>query len=264
MPQPPSPAPLKTFQAGALSVRVYAKQSELAEDAAQIARHHLLQTLAVQETASIIFACATSQVQFLEALVTLPGLDWLRIIVFHMDEYLGLPADHPASFRRFLRERLVSRVKPGTVHYVEGDALQPLEECDRYTRLLQAQPIDLCCLGIGENGHIAFNDPPVADSADPRSLKIVKLDLACRQQQVGEGFYPSLDAVPQYALTLTIPALCSARQMLCIVPEKRKAQAVRDALHGPISTSCPASILRKQPHCTLFLDVDSASLLCAG
>ncbi|MGD0089516.1 MAG: 6-phosphogluconolactonase [Planctomycetota bacterium] len=142
-----------------------------------------------------------------------------------------------------------------------GDALEPLAECVRYTGLLRAQPIDLCCLGIGENGHLAFNDPAVADFNDSRLVKIVKLDQVAKQQQVGEGYWPSVNAMPQYALTLTIPALCAVHKMLCIVPEKRKAQIVRNTLQGPISTSCPASCLRKQAHCTLFLDADSASLI---
>jgi glucosamine-6-phosphate deaminase len=178
-----------------------------------------------------------------------------------MDEYLGLDVSHPASFRRYMRERVEARLKPKRFHYLEGDTLLPLAECERYTALLAAQPIDLCCLGIGENGHLAFNDPPVADFADPHRVKLVKLDEACRRQQVGEGHFANLEAVPQYAFTLTVPALCSARRMLCIVPERRKAQAVKNALLGPIGVACPASFLRQQSHCTLFLDGDSASLL---
>ena len=178
-----------------------------------------------------------------------------------MDEYLGIAADHPASFRYYMRERVARLVQPKVFHYLEGDALLPIKECERYAQLLRAQPIDLCCLGIGENGHLAFNDPPVADFNDNRSVKIVKLDDACKRQQVGEGYFPNLESVPQYALTLTIPALCSARKMICVVPEKRKAQAVQAALHGPIGTACPASVLRRQANCLLFLDADSAGLL---
>jgi len=206
-------------------------------------------------------ASANSQIQFLEALVGLGGVDWSRITLFHMDEYLGIDADHRASFRRFMRERVERLVKPRAFQYIAGDCLEPLAECERYTRLLSAQPIDLCCLGIGENGHIAFNDPPVANFNDPHKMKLVRLDQECRRQQVGEGHFPSLDAVPQYAFSLTIPLLCSARRMLCIVPEQRKARAVKSALAGPISTTCPASILRRQGQGTLFLDAESASLL---
>jgi glucosamine-6-phosphate deaminase len=252
---------VKSFQADALAVRVYRTQDDLAADAAAITQRYLQETLSRQGTASVILATGNSQLQFLEGLAALGGLDWPRVTLFHMDEYLGIDAAHSASFRRYLRERVEARVKPGTFHYVEGDALLPLKECERYAKLLAAHPIDLCCLGIGENGHLAFNDPPVADFNDPHPVKLVKLDEACRQQQVGEGHFPNLDAVPQYAFTLTIPTLCSARRMLCIVPEQRKARAVKDALHGSISPACPASFLRQQAHCTLFLDADSASLV---
>lgn len=253
--------PLNTFQVDALPVRVHATTAELAADAAQMARAFLRDTIDAQGSAAVILASANSQIDFVERLVRLGGVDWGCVTLFHMDEYLGLDAHHPASFRRFMRERVEARVKPRAFHYLAGEAIEPLDECDRYAALLRAQPIDLCCLGIGENGHVAFNDPPVADFADPRVVKLVKLDEKCRQQQVGEGHYPSLAAVPQYAFTLTVPALCAARQMLCIVPEKRKAPAVRDTLRGPISTACPASFLRRQAHCTLFLDADSASEL---
>ena len=250
---------MKTLQAEALAVRIHPTQAEMARDVAVSARQILQETLATQETASVIFAAANSQIQALNELVALGGIDWSRVVMFHMDEYLGLDAGHSASFRRFLRERIEQRLKPRAFHYIEGDAMQPLAECDRYTRLLRAQSIDLCLLGIGENGHLAFNDPPVADFNDPHTVKLVKLDEACRQQQVGEGHFPNLAAVPQYAFTLTIPALCAARRMLCIVPERRKASAVEAALRGPIVTACPASFLRQQAHCTLFLDAESAS-----
>lgn len=247
--------------ADALAVRVYATHEQLAQDAARLAHEYLQQTLAAQGQAAVIFASAASQVRFLDTLTGLSGLDWSRLTLFHMDEYLGISDQHPASFRRFLRERIEQRVRPRKYHYIEGETQLPLDECVRYTRLLEAQPIDLCCLGIGENGHVAFNDPPVADFNDLHKVKLVKLDLPCRQQQVGEGHYPNIDAVPQYAFTLTVPALCAAKKMLCVVPEKRKAQAVRAALRGPIHPACPASFLRRQPHCTLFLDTESASLL---
>jgi glucosamine-6-phosphate deaminase len=259
--QTDSPGLPRTFQADALAVRVYRAQNELARDAAVMAQRYFQETLERQGAASAILATGNSQLQFLDALVALGGVDWSRVTLFHMDEYLGIDANHRASFRRYLRERVESRVKPGQFHYLEGDALLPLKECGRYANLLSAQPIDLCCLGIGENGHLAFNDPPVADFNDPHPVKLVKLDEACRQQQVGEGHFPNLAAVPQYAFTLTIPTLCSARRMLCIVPEQRKAPAVKDALLGPISPVCPASFLRRQSHCTLFLDGDSASLV---
>jgi len=251
----------KSFTAEALPVRIYDAQAHLAADAALQAQRCLLDALQKNGRAAVILATGNSQLQFLDALIALGGVDWSRVILFHMDEYLGIDDQHRASFRRYMRERVESRVKPKAFHYLAGDALLPLAECERYAQLLMAQPIDLCCLGIGENGHVAFNDPPVADFADPHRVKLVKLDEACRLQQVGEGHFATLEAVPQYAFTLTIPMLCSAQRMLCIVPERRKAQAVLDALNGPVSTQCPASILRTKDHCTLFLDADSASLL---
>ena len=254
-------APVKIFQADALPVRIYQTEAELACDVAQIAQKYLQETLAKQSSVAAILATGNSQIQFLETLIQMGGVDWSRITLFHMDEYLGIETNHRASFRRYMRERVESRLQPHQFNYLEGDCLLPLDECERYTRLLQAQPIDLCCLGIGENGHIAFNDPPVANFADPHRVKLVKLDEACRQQQVGEGHFPNMAAVPQYAFTLTIPMLCSAKKMLCIAPEKRKAHAVKAALHGPVSTACPASFLRQQSHATMFLDADSASLL---
>src|SRR3954471_16423022 len=227
--------PLNTFTVEALAVRVYASQSDLARDVAGIAHACLNEVLAQQSSAAVILATGNSQIQFLEALIALGGIDWSKITLFHMDEYLGIDANHTASFRRYMRERVEARVKPRVFNYIAGDALLPLDECERYAKLLQAQPIDLCCLGIGENGHLAFNDPPVANFLDPHRVKLVQLDDACRQQQTNEGHFPNIAAVPQYAFTLTVPALCAAKRMLCVAPEKRKAKAVRDALRGPIS-----------------------------
>jgi glucosamine-6-phosphate deaminase len=254
-------AAVKTLKADALSVRVYAHQAEMARGVARIAQGYLREILAAKGSAAAILATGNSQIMFLEELIRLGGVEWSQITLFHMDEYLGISDQHKASFRRYMRERVERRVKPRAFHYLEGDALLPLDECERYTALLRAQPIDLCCLGVGENGHLAFNDPPVANFEDKRTVNIARLDEPCRLQQVGEGHFASLNDVPQYALTLTIPALCSAKKMLCIAPEKRKAKAIKDALHGPISTNCPASVLRRQAHATLFLDADSASLL---
>lgn len=254
-------ASLREFQVDLLTVRIFPRHPEMAQAAAEAVARFLQDCLAQQGRARVILASAASQIQFLEALTHWPGLDWSRVSLFHMDEYLGISADHPASFRRFLRERVEAVVRPQAFHYLCGEADQPIAECARYGALLQASPIDLCCLGIGENGHVAFNDPPVADFGDTRPVKLVRLDEACRRQQVGEGAFPALAAVPQFAYTLTIPALCSVRKMICVVPEQRKAMAVRTALEGPIQTACPASFLRRQSHATLYLDVDSASLL---
>jgi glucosamine-6-phosphate deaminase len=255
------PPPIRSLVVDSLAVRIHGTADALAHDAAQSAQQCLQEVLRGQGRASMILATGNSQIKTLETLTALSGVDWSKVTMFHMDEYLGIKANHPASFRRYLRERVASKLRPSQFHYLEGDSLLPLNECDRYATLLREGPIDLCLLGIGENGHLAFNDPPVADFNDRHTVKLVKLDDACRQQQVGEGHFPNLGAVPQYAFTLTIPALCAAKRMLCIVPERRKADAVKHALKGPISTACPASFLRRQPHCTLFLDADSASLL---
>ena len=244
-----------------LSVQIHPTQESLAKASAKAAFECLQSAVALRGRAVVIFACATSQMQFLDAFTALGGLDWSRIAVFHMDEYLGMPMTHTASFRRFLQERVVGKIHPKEVHYLAGDAQEPIAECDRYSNLLQDNTIDLCCCGIGENGHLAFNDPPVADFQDKRLVKIVKLDEASRRQQVGEGFYPNLSMVPQYAMTLTIPALFRAKTVLCIVPERRKAEAVKAALEGAIETACPASFLRKQTHATLYLDSESSALI---
>lgn len=257
-PLAPMPIPVRHLRVDALETFVYATQAEMATAAAAAAADCLRTALRQRGAARVILASATSQIEFLAQLTSLPGIDWARTTLFHMDEYLGVAADHAASFRRFLRERVQQRVRPDAFHEIHGEAEQPLDECDRYTRLLQADTIDLCCLGIGENGHVAFNDPSVADFHDPRWVKLVKLDESCRRQQVGEGCFPDLEAVPRYAYTLTVPALCSAGRMICVVPERRKAIAVRNTLRGPVAPACPATWLRQQPHAALYLDADSA------
>lgn len=254
-------APIKTFTVDALNVRVYASQADLSESVAQEVQQYLKDTIARQGAAAAIMATGNSQIKFLERLVELGGVDWSKVTLFHMDEYLGVDGNHKAGFQYYMRERVASKVKPRVFHYLQGDASLPLDEIARYTDLLKAQPIDLCCLGIGENGHLAFNDPPVADFNDPHFVKLVKLDDDCKMQQVKEGHFPTLEAVPPYAYTLTIPALCSARKMLCLAPETRKAVPVKNTLQGPISTACPATALRNQSQATLLLDVNSASLL---
>jgi glucosamine-6-phosphate deaminase len=208
-----------------------------------------------------MFATGNSQLAFVETLVAhRPDVPWGDTIVFHMDEYVGVGPDHPAGFQKWIRERIVERTKPRAAYYVGGlgdaDA-----ECRRYAGLLAQHPLDLCCLGIGENGHLAFNDPPVADFADPLDVKVVALDPACRQQQVNEGHFPELGSVPSHAITVTIPALLRATEVLAIVPEARKAEPVRAALTGPISPRCPASALRSISHATVHLEPASARLL---
>ncbi|BAY10446.1 glucosamine-6-phosphate deaminase [Calothrix sp. NIES-2098] len=254
-------AATKCFRVDKLTVQIYNTEADMAQDVAEITQQYLQQLLQQQESAAILLATGNSQLKFLDALIALGGIDWSRIILFHLDEYLGISGDHSASFRRYLRERVEQRVHPQQFHYIEGDTLQPLAECDRYTKLLEAQPIDLCCLGVGENGHLAFNDPYVADFQDPYKVKIVKLDSVNRKQQVNTGHFPNLESVPQYAFTVTLPLICAAKKIICLAPEKRKANAVKDILQGSINTKFPASILRKQAQATLFLDTNSASLL---
>ncbi|QSV54848.1 MAG: glucosamine-6-phosphate deaminase [Dolichospermum sp. UKL201] len=253
--------PSKSFYVDHLLVEVYASEMEMSESVAKITHQYLQNLLDKQDTVAILLATGNSQIRFLEALIALEGIDWSRIILFHLDEYLGITSDHPASFRRYLRERVEEKVCPQQFYYIAGDTLQPIAECDRYTRLLENQPIDLCFLGIGENGHLAFNDPAVADFQDPAKVKLVKLDHVNRQQQVNTAYFANLADVPQYAFTVTIPMICTAKKIICLAPATRKAQVVKTLLTGDITNNCPASILRQQPQATLFLDVNSASLL---
>ncbi|MBO1048174.1 MAG: glucosamine-6-phosphate deaminase [Dolichospermum sp. DEX182a] len=253
--------PSKSFYVDHLLVEVYASEMEMSESVAKITHQYLQNLLDKQDTVAILLATGNSQIRFLEALIALEGIDWSRIILFHLDEYLGITSDHPASFRRYLRERVEEKVCPQQFYYIAGDTLQPIAECDRYTRLLENQPIDLCFLGIGENGHLAFNDPAVADFQDPAKVKLVKLDDVNRQQQVNTAYFANLADVPQYAFTVTISMICTAKKIICLAPATRKAQVVKTLLTGNITTNCPASILRQQPQATLFLDVNSASLL---
>lgn len=251
----------RRFRIDQLDVVVHADQASLASAAAYQAAGALRQAVATSGVANAMFATGNSQLEFVEALTRAPEVPWADVVVFHMDEYVGVDAAHPAGFRRWIRERITERLHPRAAHYLDGTAPDPRAECDRYAALLSAHPLDLCCLGIGENGHLAFNDPPVADFADPDDVKIVELDRACREQQVGEGHFPTIDAVPATAMTVTVPALLRAGAVIAVVPEERKATAVRDALTGPVATSCPASALRRTAAATLHLDQGSAGLL---
>ncbi|MFC6650862.1 glucosamine-6-phosphate deaminase [Paenibacillus rhizoplanae] len=209
-----------------------------------------------QAPVRIVFAAAPSQNELYEGLVREQGIDWSRVHAFHMDEYIGLPSEAPQRFGNYLQERLFSRVNPGRIELL-GRTGSIDEECRRYAALLNEAPIDIVCLGIGENGHIAFNDPPVADFADPFLVKAVELDEGCRTQQVNDGCFASLDDVPTHALTLTVPALMAGHHLFAIVPGKAKRAALQAALHGPLSTACPASLLRTHPAITLFTDRDA-------
>lgn len=250
-----------SFYVDDLLVQIYNSETEMAQDVAKIVEDYLNSLSQKQDTITLLLATGNSQLKFLDALIDLGGIDWSKITLFHLDEYLGINADHQASFRYYLQERLEKRVFPKQFHYIKGDALEPIQECDRYTKLLKAQSIDLCLLGVGENGHLAFNDPAVANFEDPASVKLVKLDQVNRQQQVKTGYFPNLESVPQYAFTVTIPMICTAKKIICLAPSTRKAKIVKEILHGSINQNCPASILRTQPQANLYLDVNSASLL---
>jgi glucosamine-6-phosphate deaminase len=243
-----------------VDVRIFPDVAALAVAAATDASTAIRAAVEARGAANVMLATGNSQLEFLEALTSRADVPWSAVTVFHMDEYVGMGEDHPASFARYIRQRVVDRVHPATAHLIDGTH-DAAAEIARYSALLAAHPLDLTCLGIGENGHLAFNDPPVADFDDPVTVKEVELDHACREQQVGEGHFPTIDTVPRTAITLTIPALLSAGRVLAIVPEERKAPAVRAALTGPIATSCPASLLQRTRHATVFLDAPSASLL---
>jgi glucosamine-6-phosphate deaminase len=243
-----------------LRVEVHPDTAALARSAADQAAAVLVKAVEERGEANAMFATGNSQLAFVDALIEqTPGVPWDRVVVFHMDEYVGVGPDHPAGFRRWIRERIVDRARPRAAVLIDGLA-DPVGECARYAALLGAHPLDLCCLGIGENGHLAFNDPP-ADFADPLDVKVVELDHACRQQQVGEGHFPAIGDVPTRALTVTVPALLRAGAVIAVVPEARKAEPVRAAVLGPVSEACPASALRTAGNATLHLDGGSARAL---
>lgn len=243
-----------------LKVKIFEDKDQLGKAAAITVAEKLNAATAEKGFANLILATGASQFQFLEHLQK-QAIDWKKITVFHLDEYKGMPVTHPASFRKYLKERILEKVQPKEVHYLNGDAPDAEAEVLRYENLLKAHPADVACIGIGENGHIAFNDPPVADFNDPRRVKVVELDEGCRRQQLGEGWFPTLDDVPTHALSLTIPAIMACKYISCVVPDVRKAEAVYNTLNAEISTACPATILRTHPNCVLYLDDGAASKL---
>jgi glucosamine-6-phosphate deaminase len=255
---------LRTMQVDSLRTSIYATNAAMGEAAADEAQTIISAAIRAKGHANIILATGNSQLTFLTALRPLSGIDWNVVNVFHMDEYVGIDPAHPASFPLFLRTHILDAVKPGAFYPVPGQAADVEAACREYEALLHAHPADLCAMGIGENGHIAFNDPPFADFDDPVWVKVVKLDERSRRQQVGEGHFKTLAEVPTHAITLTIPALLAAKRILCIVPEARKAEAVERSLLGPITEDCPASILRRAGHALLLLDAESAARLKTG
>jgi len=251
-----------------LTVRVYATNTEMGEAAALNAKDIILQTLEKSSEANVILATGNSQLTTLHALARQKGIPWQKVRFFHMDEYIGIPQNHPARFARFLHQHFFDRLPEDPLAFYPVPLLTNADDVDavkaasqEYESLLQQYPADLCLLGIGENGHLAFNDPPYARFDDSVWVKIVKLSPQSRQQQVHEGHFPCLEDTPSHALTLTMPALLAARKILAIVPEARKARAVHAALYDPISEKLPATILRENQHATLYLDRESGARL---
>ena len=246
---------------GKARVQIYDSRNSLGSAAAAEAAGLIQAAIGKAGHARVIVATGNSQLEMIDALTHCEIVNWKAVEVFHMDEYAGISPDHPASFRRWIRTRVQEAAHPARVHYLAADAVDLDAEMDRYARLLNSAPVHLALVGFGENGHIAFNDPPVADFEDPMTVKSVVLDERCRRQQVGEGHFPDMDSVPKEALTVTCSGLFRAEAWVSVVPEARKAEAVRDALEGPISTACPASIVRTHPNASVYLDTASAALL---
>jgi glucosamine-6-phosphate deaminase len=239
--------------------------SETKQDCGRKAAAHgaglLRKAIADSGGANIVVATGASQFEMLDALVQADGIDWTLVTGFHLDEYIGMPMTHPASFRKYLKERFVDRLPSplAAFHYVGGEA-DPEAECRRLGRVICAHPIDVAFIGIGENGHLAFNDPP-ADFETTEPYLVVDLDEACRRQQLGEGWFPTLDDVPAWAISMSVHQIIQSAAIVCTVPDRRKAQAVKAAVEGPVTPQCPSSVLQQHPAATLFLDSASASLL---
>ena len=242
-----------------MKVEVFESKMKLGVAAANKAAEIIRQAIADREVAFVIAATGASQFEFLDALVV-QDLDWTKTVFFHLDEYVGLSATHPASFCRYLKERILDRIPVSAFHFINGEAEDVWEECRRVGRLLSKQPIDVAFVGIGENGHLAFNDPP-ADFETEQSYIVVDLDEACRQQQVGEGWFKNIEEVPRQAVSMSIQQILKAHSVLCIVPDERKANAVKSCVEMEVSPLRPASILQTHNDVTLYLDRESASLL---
>lgn len=252
---------LKQIKKDKLSVEIHVSRREMGEAAAAAAAACLRALLAEQEEVNVIFAAAPSQNETLEALSRAPGIDWQRVNAFHMDEYVGLDPSAPQSFGRWLHEHIFDLVPFRAVYCISGCGREETEICARYTALLEAHPVDMVCLGIGENAHIAFNDPWVADFSDPVLIKRVPLDPVCRQQQVNDGCFAQLSDVPEYALTLTVPALTRAKHLFCTVPAPTKANAVYAVVNNPINADTPATVMRLHDHAVMYCDPDSGARL---
>ncbi len=243
-----------------MDIQIESNPTTLGLKAASVAVASLQKALHDRGEANLILATGASQFEMLQELVR-ADVDWKRVTCFHLDEYIGLPATHPASFRGYLQERFVEQVEgPKEFHWVGGDAADPTAECQRLGEIIQRHPIDVACIGIGENGHLAFNDPP-ADFETTHPYLVVELDEACRRQQMGEGWFPTLEDVPAKAISMSVRHIMKSATIVCTVPDERKASAVQATVEGPISPEVPASILREHPQTTLLIDTAAASQL---
>jgi glucosamine-6-phosphate deaminase len=249
---------MKQLTAGKLSIKIYDDRTEMGADAAHQAAERIRMLLNEKDVVNCIFAAAASQNEFLEAL-TKEDIEWNRVNAFHMDEYIGLSEHAPQQFGIFLKERIFDKVPFKKVYYLNSQAVDIQAECKRYSELLTEFPVDITFMGIGENSHLAFNDPHVADFKDPYLVKVVDLDEACKQQQVNEGCFAHVSEIPLYAYTLTIPALMKAAYIFCMVPGATKAVAVRHTLTDSLSEKYPSTILRTHPNAILFLEKESAA-----
>ena len=254
---------LRRFTAGEMKLEIRASGREAGAAAARTAAEAMRQLGRNGHNFAMIFATGASQLDMLSVLTSMPGLPWNQLTGFHLDEYVGLDENHPASFRRYLRQNLTSRVAMREFFAINGNAGDIEKFCTDYARRIEQASPQICLLGIGENGHLAFNDPAEADFDDPQPMKMVSLDRRCRQQQVGEGWFGSWEEVPEHALTLTMPTIFRIPKLILTVPDRRKAEAIRRTLHDPISSACPSTLLRNHPDVTLFLDRESASILDA-
>ncbi len=252
------------FRVDKLRVEVYPDAQTAGKAAAQAAAEAIRELVARRGSVPVVFATGASQLDTLAAIVEQHDIPWNKIDGLHLDEYLGLPVEHPASFRRYLRENLTQRTGMRSFFEIDGESADPESVCRHYAEALRKADPQLCLLGIGENGHLAFNDPDEADFEDTQAVKVVTLDEACRQQQAAEGWFATLEEVPDRAITVTIPTILRVPHLILTVPGIRKAHIVRRTLHEPISPHCPATILRTHPNATLYLDRDSASELMAS
>ncbi len=255
---------VKQFKADQLLIKKYDSRAEMGAGAAKDAEQVISRIIEEKGHINMIFAAAPSQNEMLQSLLNSDLIDWSKVNALHMDEYVGLPEGDGHTFGSYLKEHIFGHKNFKSVHYIRGFAEDSEAECARYTKLLEQYPVDVVCLGIGENGHIAFNDPWVAEFNDPKAVKVVQLDQMCRNQQVNDGCFATIDDVPTHAMTLTIPSLTAAKHLFCVVPAATKANAVKNTVYGPICEDCPATIMRRHPSAILYCDPDSGAYLTDG